>query len=313
MSNTKSQNTPKNIFLRPGIKGKLIKIIYKRFCQRKQFSYYDILSDYYGPNIISQNQPISIDKLYNPAKKAMVVMIKYFESKNLPIEKEHINGREIRFQYIGKNYHPLLKEWLEAEYGSIIDLASQTTNEKKTVLKIVYKPFDRGQQEIIFHLHRIVKYNERCFLVGVSEKENCEPMRDYKIALDRIIEFKKQKWRNFIEEIPGEYDYLNDIIGITKGNGKIQQIRIRANDKKTFGRILTKPLHWSQEAVLFPNFLENRSYGEFIINVVPNQELMAKILYFGSNIEIVSPESYRECVINEMQKALEIYKSKPLK
>jgi len=66
--------------------------------------------------------------------------------------------------------------------------------------------------------------------------------------------------------------------------------RIKAYSPYMFGLIRTKPLHTSQRVVTYPNWKENRNYGEFEVTVYPNNEFFGTVRYYGEELEIVSSE-----------------------
>ena len=104
--------------------------------------------------------------------------------------------------------------------------------------------------------------------------------------LDRIEEFHEVALPYKDSDIDFE-EYFDDVVGVTVPDGEPIDITIKVM-KDSAGFVVTKPLHLSQRVI-------ERGDDCIIItiNVKPNYELDSKILSFGPNMEVLSPESYR--------------------
>ena len=83
-------------------------------------------------------------------------------------------------------------------------------------------------------------------------------------------------------------EYFDDVIGVTvpeQCEPVDVLLRIRNN---RFNYIETKPLHLSQRIIG-----EEEGYTRITINVKINKELVALLLSFGSDVEVLSPASLR--------------------
>lgn len=60
--------------------------------------------------------------------------------------------------------------------------------------------------------------------------------------------------------------------------------------------VLTKPIHLSQRIIE-----KKDEYAIISINVKPNYELDSKVLSFGSNMEVLSPATYRSHLFEKIQ------------
>ena len=201
-----------------------------------------------------------------------------------------------------------------SKYISSFEEIADYIKDKKAI-KITYKPFDRKAMEIIFHPHLLYTYNGRFFAFGVSVREGKEPLRKFCIALDRIKGDMKGAGSacTYIPPFSDEYAYLANIVGVRLEEcEKLCTIRMRALDNYTFGRLNTKPLHDSQKVILYPDWKTGREYGEFEITVIPNVELIGQILSYGSTLEIISPDSFRKRVVDELSKLYLRYMNMPL-
>ena len=139
------------------------------------------------------------------------------------------------------------------------------------------------------------------FVLGVSEMASKEPFRKFCMALDRIDGDIKSSNLTYIPALKDEYKYLAHLVGVRFEDGaEITTIRLRAHDKYTFGRIITKPLHDSQIVVEYPDWKVGRESGDVEIQVYPNVELIGQILSYGNMLEVISPQKFRERVQNEI-------------
>lgn len=83
----------------------------------------------------------------------------------------------------------------------------------------------------------------------------------------------------------------------TKG-GEMTEVHLWV-DKQQWPYIKRKPLHGSQRIV---QEHEDGS-AEIIINVIPNFELESRILGQGMHMKVLSPESFKEKIKNQIQSA----------
>ena len=153
----------------------------------------------------------------------------------------------------------------------------------KQVLNIRYKSFKKDKPITCeVHPYYLKQYNNRWFLFGW----NTEFGAITNFALDRI---------EAVSHILGEYkpkpagldfdEYFDDVVGVTIPKGKVEHIVMRvAPDRYPY--IKNNPLHPSQH-----NYdMEFR----ISIDVIPNNELIALLLSFGSQLEVLEPQDVRE-------------------
>ena len=113
-------------------------------------------------------------------------------------------------------------------------------------------------------------------------------------ALDRIEHFGEISLKYKESDVDFE-EYFDDIIGVTvPENTEPVDVVLRVKNKR-FNFIKTKPLHLSQRIVS-----KDDEYTTISINVKINKELIALILSFDSDIEVVSPTSLRNEIIKKI-------------
>lgn len=170
----------------------------------------------------------------------------------------------------------------------------------KQVLKVTYKSFKR-EEPFVYTLHPyyLKQFNGRWFLLGWYE----EYSEITNVPLDRIVEidYVNHKYRNNTDIDFNEF--FQDVIGVSfpKG-GEMTEVHLWV-DKQQWPYIKTKPLHGSQRIVQ-----ENEDgSAEISINVIPNFELESRILGQGMHMKVLSPESFKEKIKKQIEKAAGLY------
>lgn len=172
------------------------------------------------------------------------------------------------------------------------DLINFTITHQAVIID--YEPFGKSVEQWVIHPYYLKQYNNRWFVIGYNSKYDDLSF----IALDRIeslskaeIPFVENKYFNFD-------DYFKNIIGVSiEENKKIEQILLKFSSER-LPYVLSKPLHNSQR-------IENRREGIISIKVIPNKELVSELIWFGSDVEVLAPDSLREEI---MQKISEMHK-----
>lgn len=170
----------------------------------------------------------------------------------------------------------------------------------KRAIKIKYHSYKNSKQiEAVIHPYYLKEYNQRWFLFALNDQ--------YKtisnFALDRIEKIERVKTK-YIPNTTIDFDsYFDDVVGVTINQGDVQTIKIWV-DKEQVPYTLSKPIHQSQEVI------EEREDGSVVItiDVIPNYELMKKLMSFGERIEVLSPKPLREEIMKKIEKNLENYK-----
>lgn len=294
-----------NVFSYQGDRGKLVSIFYRLLMTGKLVSYEDVLTEFDGGQL-KASSPSNHD-LYKTLKKVVPDVVKTLNDYGYPVTPIQ-RGRNTDYQYFGTDRDPLKNIQFKAKLQDYHDRISSYIGMGKPI-QFEYRPFDRKKMEIVFHPHRLIEYNGRRFVIGVSEREGREPMRRFVVALDRIKgEIKRMNAIEYIPPMPDKYNYLSHLVGVTFEEGsELAKIVLRAHDRYTFGRITTKPIHDSQRVICTPSWKEGREYGDVELTVYPNKELVGQILSYGSMLEVVEPFSFRERVAGELKKMMERY------
>ena len=179
-----------------------------------------------------------------------------------PVYVDYEDNRRLK----GREYRPFL-------YRAIIE---------KQVLRIHYKTFNGDELEYVFHPYLLKQYNERWFAFGYSKEYG--PYTS--IPLDRLEE-RPVPIGTFTEERPDDYmKYFKKRVGVSNNGIEncVRHIILSIHDKDTWGRVVTKPIHLSQEIVSVFNQMEQS--GRISLDVIPNLELLTRVLSLGANVSI---------------------------
>lgn len=183
----------------------------------------------------------------------------------------------------------------------------------RQVLSIDYKPYDEELRTLIFHPHYLKEFNGRWFLFGHAD--NLKPEFGYNIAIDRIESTPRVLDNVDYTPAPAGYyeDFFKDIVGVSHlrdSNGQpyaVQHIYIRARTHYIFKLMDTKKIHHTQDVTIPFGKHEDGEYGEFVIEVEPNNELVGRILQMGPGLEVVSPDNVRMEIKNRVAKLAQLY------
>ena len=161
---------------------------------------------------------------------------------------------------------------------------------------IDYHPFGRDVLKWTIHPYYLKQYNNRWFLLGFNPEYEDLSI----VALDRIesvahadITFKRNLDFNFEA-------YFRDIIGVSIEKGKeVEHVRLKFSPDR-LPYVLSKPIHYSQE-------IENETEGIISLDVIPNKELISELIWFGEDVEVLSPDSLREEIKEKIAKMYQKY------
>ena len=179
----------------------------------------------------------------------------------------------------------------------------------KKVLRFAYQRFGHEPFVLTLHPQYLKEFNGRWFVFGEADRK---PYHAYNVPLDRIAGGEVCEV-NDVEYIPapkGFYqEFFQNIIGVTHELGsKVEEVVIRTKTEYQHGLLLTKRLHHSQQETLPFGEHDGQWYGEVRLTIEPNRELRGRILHYGENFEVVSPQTLRDQIIETLKKLMEQYK-----
>lgn len=167
---------------------------------------------------------------------------------------------------------------------------------KRQPVIITYHPFGKDELQWTIHPYYLKQYNNRWFLLGFnSDYQNLSI-----VALDRIehvtfadVPFKRNLDFDFEA-------YFRDIIGVSIEKDKeVAHIRLKFSPSR-LPYVISKPIHHSQ-------YVENEAEGIVTLDVIPNKELISELIWFGEDVEVLSPDSLREEIKEKIVKMYQKY------
>ena len=169
--------------------------------------------------------------------------------------------------------------------------------------KIVYLDYQSFRENKIknyeVHPKLLKEYDDRWYLIGYVPERKAH----LTFGLERIVEaiFSETKFTQTVSfDALAFFQYS---IGITETKAKAKAEKIVFQIKPIPGRLLkTQPLHNSQKVTK-----DNDAFIEFQIHVYPSPELFAKLLSFGSDLVIISPDKIRNEFKENLERALSHY------
>lgn len=248
---------------------------------------------YSDPNFTIEHAPISDDEMHK--LQETILMLNRFRSQFPWMEdlltelqtKFHIDGHTESIIGFENDEYIEGREYIEPLFQYILN---------KQAIKVVYKPFGKSEISWILHPYYIKQYNNRWFLFALNE----EMQKITNIPLDRIISIEPAKKRYIPNTDIDFNEYFDDVVGVTIPNGQVETITLQFSSKR-FPYELSKAIHPSR-------VIRDKEKGIIEIKVIPNKELISQLLWFGEDVEVLSPESIRDQLkakIEQMHKKYE--------
>ena len=178
------------------------------------------------------------------------------------------------------------------------DLLQAILNKK--VLKLTYAPFGKDAYEARVYPYHLKQFNDRWYLI--AQAVGYDTLGHY--ALDRIERFEEIDMP-YVESEVDFSEYFDDVIGVTVPERyEPVDVILRVSNNR-FNYIKTKPLHLSQRVIG-----EDSNHTRISINVKINKELIALILSFGPDVEVIAPENLRKEVAQRISAMNNNYENK---
>lgn len=198
-------------------------------------------------------------------------------------DKFHLRGCSDTVIGLDGNDYAQGNEFITAVFNAIVN---------HTPLRMVYRTFHKGQREWIIHPYFLKQYNNRWFLLGLSDTMETQLTN---IALDRIVtlELADVKFRpNVLVEDFNEY--FDDIVGVSIPEGKVVEKVVLRFSSHRFPYVTSKPIHGSQKII-------DHMKGMISLDIIPNPELEAVLLSFGKDVEVLEPKWLRNQIAKNVK------------
>lgn len=160
-----------------------------------------------------------------------------------------------------------------------------------------YQPYGREVSELKLHPYHLKQYNSRWFLFAKEQGQR----GIINLALDRIHSIRL--WKHDFEPTDIDFTtYFDNMIGVSRSNDMpIQQIMLRiANSRYPY--VETKPFSERQRIVRHDD-----KYHTITFSMHINDELVAELLSFGADIEVIQPLHLRDKIHDILKQAVDQY------
>lgn len=171
----------------------------------------------------------------------------------------------------------------------------------KTVLELSYQKFQDQQPNLrIISPYLLKEYRNRWYLVGLQH----DKLKVKVFALDRITKLEVNQVIKYNAQ--ADFDpviYFKNTIGVTLKDCAVEEVILSFNPFAG-NYVKTQHLHSTQEILA-----DNEKEVRIKLKVVPNYELLATILSFGSQVKVISPESVRNQIVASLTANIKNYNS----
>lgn len=169
----------------------------------------------------------------------------------------------------------------------------------RQTLNITYQPYYSEQITYVFSPYFLKEYLNRWFVLGQTTEYDSITI----FALDRIKEIESSTETYLPNDTIDFNTYFDDIIGVSMVPDQDKEvIRLKVSDAQ-YPYIESKPIHHSQRVV-------SDEPGNIVIEieVIPNPELIQRLLSFGDNVVVMMPKSLQENIASILLKSISQYK-----
>lgn len=170
-------------------------------------------------------------------------------------------------------------------------------------LDILYTPFYRAEPKLHHVQPYAVRVNQRRWYLLARNPKGGKPFHLALDRMDKVVISDKQFTIDPTFDIDAYYDAAFGVITGVEDELDIENVRIKVyNDYHRADYLRTLPLHRSQLIIE-----STPEYTIFEYRLRPTDDFLAAILALGGNAEVLSPEWYRNYVIDEARRMIGRY------
>lgn len=189
---------------------------------------------------------------------------------------------------------------LEATYGGerFLSMITEAMSVNRC-LQLLYQPFWYDEAyPLVLEPYFIRLFRQRWYLIGFSHKH-----RDVRIfALDRMKKIEMMHQSFSMPEGLDVESFFSNCFGIIQQNDlPVTSIRLRFTAEQGI-YIKTRPLHHSQHLLSVDN-----DYMVFEYSLRPTFDFFQEVLSYGSDVEVLAPDSFRQQVADCVRWMTKIY------
>ncbi|MEE1095318.1 MAG: WYL domain-containing protein [Paludibacteraceae bacterium] len=169
----------------------------------------------------------------------------------------------------------------------------------KTAIEMTYQSFTRQKPAtFIVEPYCLKVFKQRWYMLAYSP--GLDKAMIYSLGRVHAVEPTKQKYK-----LPKDFNaeaYFKNTYGVTGMDEEPEDIEI-CIDAMQANYLRTLPLHSSQEEIE-----RNDDYSIFRFHMVPSYEFLQELRKYGSDVEVISPESVRAEFREDTESLYRIYK-----
>ena len=170
----------------------------------------------------------------------------------------------------------------------------------KYAIQITHQSFGRSENTFVVEPYCLKMFKQRWYMLAHSPE--FDSLRIY--SLDRILAVEPTKHKY---QLPEDFDaeaYFVNTYGVTEMDGKPQEVKISVSASQA-NYLRTLPLHPSQQEIEC-----NDEESIFRFFIVPSYEFCQELRKYGSELEVLSPESLRKQFALEAEELYGMYVKK---
>ena len=173
----------------------------------------------------------------------------------------------------------------------------EATRSRRTIEFEHFNFWTKKITHYIINPYLLKEYQNRWYVVGTIKNSNT--VRTF--GIDRIQELKLHTKSFKVNESLNIKDRFDEIIGVTYDVNKMEMVKLEFTEFQA-KYIETQPIHHTQQLQRHDDKIVATMF------VIPNHELIQRILMYGSNVKVNEPLWLKEKIKDELKKAIKAYK-----
>ena len=156
---------------------------------------------------------------------------------------------------------------------------------------------------ITMHPYYVKQSSGRLFVFGYYYGKNKSKAKVGVFDMDRITKLKQVDDVEFVPNTEIDYSHrFDDVLGVRLPRRGVKKEHIILQfDESWFKTIYNTPIHHSQKIV-------NKKLCRISLDLRPTKKLISQLLYYGSAVEVRSPESLKSMLVEELAGIASKYK-----
>jgi predicted DNA-binding transcriptional regulator YafY len=261
---------------------------------------------YENPNYTTEGIDIDPDALLNLKMAAQLIQnIPGFELYDEL--QQLINKFEMRAEVTANNEQPIILFDTKPDFTGnkyLLNLYEAIANEN--VIRFNYQPFTADTPaEITLHPYLLKEYNNRWFLLGLTEQNRLDNIYFISVfGLDRIQGKIKPvaATQYYYHYSFNPTNYLNHVIGVSvPQDAKVETVELSFKNSRA-AYIITNPLHHTQKKIK-----TTETHAIFEFQLILNRELEALLLSYGADVEVIKPALLRNNIATIIAENKKLY------